>query len=47
LPAQGVVLCDQIRSLDWRSRRSQRFCSAPSDVITEATAKIIALIDPD
>jgi mRNA interferase MazF len=47
LPAQGAVLCDQVRSLDWRSRSSQLLCAAPSDVLTEATAKILALIDPD
>lgn len=47
LPARGAVLCDQIRSLDWRAREARRFCVAPPQVLTEATAKIVALLDPD
>lgn len=46
LPAQGAILCDQMRSLDWRSRKLQRFCVAPPEVVIEATAKVLALIDP-
>ena len=45
--AQGAVLCDQIKSLDWRVRRAQRFCPAPPEVMEEATAKILALVDPE
>jgi mRNA interferase MazF len=45
--AQGAVLCDQIKSLDWRVRRAERFCPAPAEVIEEATAKILALVDPE
>jgi mRNA interferase MazF len=46
LPARGAVLCDQLRSVDWRARKAKRLCPAPKDVVTEATAKILALIDP-
>lgn len=41
---QGVVLCDQVKSLDWRARGAERLCPAPADVVTEAVAKIQALI---
>lgn len=44
--ATGAVLCDQIKSLDWRVRRAKRLCPAPTEVIEEATAKILALVDP-
>ena len=47
LKAKGAVLCDQIKSLDWRVRRAERICPAPVDVLEEATAKILALVDPD
>jgi mRNA interferase MazF len=43
--AEGAVLCDQIRSLDWRARRAERLSPAPPGVLEEATAKILALVD--
>lgn len=46
LKAKGTVLCDQVKSLDWRERKAERFCPAPADVLDEATAKILALVDP-
>jgi mRNA interferase MazF len=46
LEATGAILCDQLRSLDWRARKANRFCPAPQDVLQEATAKILALVDP-
>ena len=46
LPAKGAVLCDQVRSLDWRSRSAARFCRVPPEVLAEATARILALVDP-
>ena len=47
LKAQGAVLCDQIKSLDWRARKAERFCPASDAVLDETTAKILALVDPD
>lgn len=44
--ANGVVLSDQIKSLDWRARRAKKLCPAPQGVIEEVTAKILALVDP-
>ncbi len=46
LKAEGAVLCDQIRSLDWRARRAEPLCPAPTEVLDEATAKILALVNP-
>jgi mRNA interferase MazF len=44
LPVTGVVLADQLRSLDWRVRRAAYICKLPSDVTEEITAKLLALI---
>lgn len=45
--AAGAVLCDQIKSLDWRVRKARRIASAPDSVVEEVTAKILALIAPE
>ena len=42
----GVVLCDQIKSLDWRVRRGQRIASVADDVMQDVTGRILALVDP-
>jgi mRNA interferase MazF len=44
---QGVVLADQIKSLDWRTRRAQRADSVPPAVLDEAVAKIRVLLEPE
>lgn len=41
---QGVVLSDQIRSLDWRGRQAEFIQQLPAIVIEEALARIGALI---
>lgn len=46
LKAQGAILCDQIRSLDWQARQAERLCPAPKEILEEATAKILALVSP-
>jgi mRNA interferase MazF len=43
----GVVLSDQIKSLDWRARKASRFSRASRDVMREVLAKIHALIGSD
>ncbi len=45
--ADGAVLADQIRNLDWRARNAERWCTAPADVVEETTARILALVNPD
>jgi mRNA interferase MazF len=44
LPAQGVVLADHVRSLDWRARHAEFICAAPAEVVEEVTAKVQALL---
>jgi len=47
LEVQGAVLCDRLKSLDWRSRSATRIGTVPDDVMRDATARILALADPD
>jgi mRNA interferase MazF len=47
LRVQGVVLADQIKSLDWRFRRAKRVDSVPHAVLDEAVAKIRVLLEPE
>ena len=44
LTISGVVLADQIRSLDWRVRLAQFECQAPDAVLAEVIDKIRVLI---
>lgn len=39
----GAVLADQIKSLDWRARRSEKICDLPATLVDEilATAKTL------
>ena len=39
LPVRGVVLADQIKSLDWRARRAEALASLPTDTIDEILRK--------
>src|SRR3989339_1407897 len=38
LEATGAVLCDQIKSLDWRGRRAPRLGFVPRPLMPEGTA---------
>lgn len=40
----GVVLADQVKSLDWRSRRAEVKERLPAEVTEEVTAKLNALL---
>src|SRR5687768_4271841 len=40
----GVVLADQVKSLDWRARRAKRAGSAPAAALTEVLAKLSTLL---
>ncbi|MFN7988652.1 MAG: endoribonuclease MazF [Thermoanaerobaculia bacterium] len=46
LPIVGVILADQLRSLDWRVREAALICQAPEGVIAEVLAKASALLQP-
>jgi mRNA interferase MazF len=45
LKVRGVVLADQIKSLDWQIRRAERVESVPRGVLDDAVAKIRVLIE--
>jgi mRNA interferase MazF len=44
LPVSGVVLADQIKSLDWRARKARRLGRLPEALVTDALAKIRTLV---
>ncbi|MCY4400635.1 MAG: endoribonuclease MazF [Gemmatimonadetes bacterium] len=41
----GVVLTDQIKSLDWRVRRARLACTAPPTLVDEVLKKLSVLLD--
>ena len=47
LEAQGAILSDQLKSLDWRARKAKLLCKVPSAVLEETVARILALVDPE
>ena len=42
----GVILADQIKSLDWKARNAARVCTLPDDVVAEVLEKIAPLLRP-
>ena len=44
LRVRGVVLADQVKSLDWRVRRAELIGALPSETITGILAKLMLLI---
>ena len=44
LPVSGVVLSDQLKSLDWRKRRAEFICELPESLTQEVKKKVEALI---
>lgn len=44
LPVQGVVLADQIKSLDWRARRADRMGRLPDRLVSEILDKLGVLL---
>jgi mRNA interferase MazF len=44
LEVAGVVLADQLKSLDWRARRTARIAIVPDSVLAEVLAKIRPLV---
>ena len=43
----GVVLADQLKSLDWRARKAKLIERASSEVLAIVTSRILPLIIPD
>ena len=46
LPVAGVVLSDQVKSLDWRARRAEFICRLPHATTFEVLARIGTLVSP-
>jgi mRNA interferase MazF len=44
LPVGGVVLSDQVKSLDWRARKAKRIAKASAAVIDEVLGKLAPLV---
>jgi mRNA interferase MazF len=44
LPASGVILADQVKSLDWRSRNATLIARLPDDVLDDVLLKLAALL---
>jgi mRNA interferase MazF len=43
-PIKGVILADQVKSIDRRARRLERIGRAPPEVVAEVVAKVLPLI---
>lgn len=41
---QGVILCDQIRSLDWKARKAKFVTQLPANLVDDAIAKLKVLL---
>lgn len=46
LPVAGVVLSDQVKSLDWRARQAAPICAVPDDVVSQVLQRLQTLLGP-
>jgi mRNA interferase MazF len=44
LKLSGVILADQVKSLDWRIRRAEFICKLPQETVSEVTGKLTTLL---
>jgi mRNA interferase MazF len=44
IPVAGVILSDQVKSLDWRARNTELICPLPEDVTSEVLEKLNTLL---
>lgn len=44
LTVSGVILADQVKSLDWRIRKAHFACKAPARVVAEVFDKLAVLL---
>lgn len=44
LPVAGVILADQVKSLDWRARDAEQICVLPEGAMAEVLQKIGVLL---
>jgi mRNA interferase MazF len=43
-PITGVVLCDQIKSLDWSARQARLAAKLPAATVDDVLAKVLTLL---
>jgi mRNA interferase MazF len=46
LPVQGVILADQVKSLDWRARQAEPMCELDESTTSKAIERIGPLLTP-
>lgn len=44
LAVTGVILADQVKSLDWRARDAELICTLPAETVTEVLQKLGTLL---
>ncbi len=44
LPVEGVILADQVKSLEWRSRNACLIAPLPEEVLEDVLLKVAALL---
>ena len=44
VPVQGVVLSDQLRTVDWRERRARRVCRLSDQVVEDVRRRVATLV---
>jgi mRNA interferase MazF len=44
LKVDGVVLADQVKSIDWRGREAKYMCQLPKSVVLDSIAKMGSLL---
>jgi len=47
LTVSGVVLADQVKSLDWRARRAELLARLPPELLAEISQKLRVLLEPE
>lgn len=44
LPVTGVILSDQVKNMDWRTRNSEYACNVPDQTYTDVVQRLVSLI---
>jgi mRNA interferase MazF len=44
LAVSGVILVDQVKSIDWRARRADFSCSVPPETLDDVALKLATLL---
>ena len=44
LSVTGVILADQVKSLDWRARRAELLCPLPAETVAQVLEKLATLL---